>query len=61
MVVAKALRGLGRRTLVAPGFVPKMMGAMMKLLPRGINTAMMGMTMGRIEWKAVAAGGPRSQ
>jgi short-subunit dehydrogenase len=60
-VVAKALRGLGRRTLVVPGFVPKMMGAMMNLLPRGINTAMMGMTMGRIKWKDAAAEEPNSR
>jgi short-subunit dehydrogenase len=50
-VVSKALRSLGRRALVVPGFVPKMMGVMMNLMPRGVNTAMMGMTMARIEWK----------
>lgn len=56
-VVRKALDSLGRKVLVVPGFVPKTMNTMMGLMPRRLNTAMMAMTMGRIEWKQAPAPG----
>ncbi|MFQ5477878.1 MAG: SDR family NAD(P)-dependent oxidoreductase [Candidatus Krumholzibacteriia bacterium] len=51
VVVRKAMRAMGRKTLVIPGVMNKMMYAMVPKMPRAMNTAMMGMMMKRVRWK----------
>jgi short-subunit dehydrogenase len=50
-VVQIALRGLGRRSVILPGFMNTMMYRMSGLLPRRLNVSLMGMSNKRIRWK----------
>ncbi|MFQ5417897.1 MAG: SDR family NAD(P)-dependent oxidoreductase [Myxococcota bacterium] len=57
-VVRTALRTLGRRSLILPGLMNKMMYRMSSMMPRRVNVAMIGMMNKRIGWKDEAATSP---
>ncbi len=54
-VVRSALRGLGRRSLIIPGLMNKMMYRMAGIMPRGLNSAMMGAVNSRIALRTDAS------
>lgn len=54
-VVRTALQAMGRKSLIIPGVMNKLMYWLTPMMPRRMNTAMMGIMMGRVGWKAVTA------